>query len=852
MFALLLSAPLLAQGVALGLQQHFVQEALPQEQPVLSGVGVQSVLHFTVQQQEAPAAASGLTGPAHMPSSTAASNEGDADDGDRRREEDAEVTMKERRHVAVETRFEALKERVLSEGAQDAPLETRFESLKKHISKNSATHLRRTKPTQVERLAFSLHRVQGLTPQNLNGLDKHMYCALVTATNLDPAGVAVAVCKLCQTTSSVPAFCPGSTAKTGWQRARMVCAEANVAAAPSSDCEFNEQNAQHCPKTYYGAASTQLLATGQPSACVRQSASTCSRNPPLGTGDCCRLSESVPSQSDLGNFATTFRAANALQVGGNALQRTRNACHRWLQVDLKEGMQACQAVYAFPSAVRVLRLIANVAALAVSAPVRNAAFGNETRVSFAGVPECDETPPPGHSHGKGDHNGTACNLYTAYAEVGGFLPKLDEACSPIGTKAMQQQASPPPPPPPLVPPDPPPCRNDGTSSFPASGCHDATSKQCASSALVRKACRLNCGLCALPPPSPPAAASHEVSAGNNVSCTLSSCMPTPLLSPTPHPHMDALDIDGSDSETANDALGAGAFPKDLEVQRANTSDSPPEGDSDEYDDPIIQTLEGEDYFMHGVGVFEYASAGGIESQVYLCPFAACTAVMMRQGECPTFIGAVAVRTHDHTITMRGSAMHLDGHRQKPLDGMVGSIVYQGEDLTVTATAALSTELHALTPVDPSREQPRIAHELRRSCNRIHGEESSHTCGRVGWRLRTEEISIDVGVVGPYEQGWLNEGVSDRTFLLNVTGVKDGASLRGLINGAKTSPTYFNVLESDVIFPAYQKEEMDAQCGAGQALRLLKATGALSGDIRRFREPPAVSYAVSDPYAQMRH
>merc|ERR1712021_183774 len=127
---------------------------------------------------------------------------------------------------------------------------------------------------------------------------------------------------------------------------------------------------------------------------------------------------------------------------------------------------------------------------------------------------------------------------------------------------------------------------------------------------------------------------------------------------------------------------------------------------------------------------------------------------------------------------------------------------------------------------------------------MSGEESSmrssHICGNVGWRLRTEEISIDVGVVGPYEQGWLKEDVSDRTFLLNVSGVKSGASLRGLINGAKTSPTYFNVPDSDVIFPADQKDEMDAQCGAGQALRLLNATGVSSSDIRRFREPPTVS------------
>jgi len=82
-------------------------------------------------------------------------------------------------------------------------------------------------------------------------------------------------------------------------------------------------------------------------------------------------------------------------------------------------------------------------------------------------------------------------------------------------------------------------------------------------------------------------------------------------------------------------------------------------------------------------------------------------------------------------------------------------------------------------------------------------------------------------------------------------------LRGLINGAKPSPIYFNVPDSEVLFPADQKQEMDAQCGAGQALRLLNATGVSASDIRRFREPPtvyrarlgdvhSVSDAVSDP------
>ena len=47
--------------------------------------------------------------------------------------------------------------------------------------------------------------------------------------------------------------------------------------------------------------------------------------------------------------------------------------------------------------------------------------------------------------------------------------------------------------------------------------------------------------------------------------------------------------------------------------------------------------------MHGVGVFEYASSGEVVSQVYMCPFAPCTADMMEMGDCLTFIQAVAVK-----------------------------------------------------------------------------------------------------------------------------------------------------------------------------------------------------------------
>ena len=108
----------------------------------------------------------------------------------------------------------------------------------------------------------------------------------------------------------------------------------------------------------------------------------------------------------------------------------------------------------------------------------------------------------------------------------------------------------------------------------------------------------------------------------------------------------------------------------------------------------------------------------------------------------------------------------------------------------------------------------------------------------------DDLSIDVGVVGPYEKGWLNEGVSDRTFLLNVSAVKSEASLRGLINGAKVSSVFFNVPADGVIFPAYLKANMDAQCGASKAARLLNATGALPSDMLRLRESPSANASVA--------
>ena len=58
------------------------------------------------------------------------------------------------------------------------------------------------------------------------------------------------------------------------------------------------------------------------------------------------------------------------------------------------------------------------------------------------------------------------------------------------------------------------------------------------------------------------------------------------------------------------------------------------------------------------------------------------------------------------------------------------------------------------------------------------------CTRNEWTLSTPDMIVDVGVIGPFEEGYLREGVSDRTFNLDVKAVKDPDALQGIINGDK--------------------------------------------------------------------
>ena len=89
-------------------------------------------------------------------------------------------------------------------------------------------------------------------------------------------------------------------------------------------------------------------------------------------------------------------------------------------------------------------------------------------------------------------------------------------------------------------------------------------------------------------------------------------------------------------------------------------------DAQIFDDPHVRTLSGNQFFLHGVGVFDYATIPGvIKTQVYMCPFAPCTKKMMDSGDCLTFINAVAIKmenvhpSQQHTVVLRNSSLRVD-------------------------------------------------------------------------------------------------------------------------------------------------------------------------------------------------
>jgi hypothetical protein len=115
------------------------------------------------------------------------------------------------------------------------------------------------------------------------------------------------------------------------------------------------------------------------------------------------------------------------------------------------------------------------------------------------------------------------------------------------------------------------------------------------------------------------------------------------------------------------------------------------------------------------------------------------------------------------------------------------------------------------------------------------------CTRNEWTMTTPEMAIEIGVIGPFEEGYLKEAVGDRTFNLDVRGLKNADALQGIINGDKNGlfvvdpelnpepnadsgslvpwgphgnvqeVTAANVEDADVLFPKEAMEKLDAMC-----------------------------------------
>ena len=334
-----------------------------------------------------------------------------------------------------------------------------------------------------------------------------------------------------------------------------------------------------------------------------------------------------------------------------------------------------------------------------------------------------------------------------------------------------------------------------------------------------------------PPSSPPPAASPPPPAPPPPSS--SPAPPPPSASPAPPPP--------SASPSSPPPVAASPPPPHPPPPSPSPPSSPlAQPESETFDDPHISTLSGERYFMHGVGVFEYASSGDVVSQVYMCPFAPCTEPMMGRGECLTFISAVAIRTAEHTVILRGSSLNLDGLDQK---GVADGVVHHSKAFVVKAKG------------DSQAPAPRVNHKVLRNCHQAGQTDAQwlwHNCTKQGWSVTTNELTIDMGVIGPYEEGWLKEGVSDRTFNLEVTGVKNGKNVSGLINGDKNGyfkaagdewkdpaikvpqVTASNVAPADVIFPERLKAHMDQQCGVGKHMQMVDSRRAGSEAMRSMR------------------
>ena len=320
-------------------------------------------------------------------------------------------------------------------------------------------------------------------------------------------------------------------------------------------------------------------------------------------------------------------------------------------------------------------------------------------------------------------------------------------------------------------------------------------------------------------------------------------------------------------------------------------------DGEFFDDPHVKTLSGASFFMHGVGVFDYASIPGMmRTQVFMCPEAACTKDRLEAGQCLTYVQAVAITLKNgHRIMLQGSTLRVDGvDRTYEANITLGTQTMIKATGKVAATATLPRVNHAaladchlptpgrdgattwlseskkkkptVTPLanaskvaascrhdevcnckifarcsgrhpgstspEPSAQYPRHTPDhycsiyglcgkdlpehlvdrkrtadecttcgLQNNCCNKGGtwegkcpahhswEEGNAACMGLGdtqaaavggwqdcttveWTVATPEMSLEIGVIGPFEEGFLNEQIGDRTFNVAVSGVKN--------------------------------------------------------------------------------
>ena len=224
--------------------------------------------------------------------------------------------------------------------------------------------------------------------------------------------------------------------------------------------------------------------------------------------------------------------------------------------------------------------------------------------------------------------------------------------------------------------------------------------------------------------------------------------------------------------------------------------------------------------------------------------------MAAKGECLTFIVAVGVKAGDHKIILRGNSVTVDGKEMSEDE-------WEGGHSNIPM---------AISPVGrrvTNHQVKRVHHSELQSC-RPDGDSSDwlwHNCTKVGWNIVTPELSLNIGVLGPFEEGWLKEEVSTRTFNLGVSQVRDEPSVRGIVNGdvnglfqpageeystGKNAAynvnqipqvTAHNVGPAKSIFPENMRKMMDARCGASKHMRLTLAAAATASDMVDLRKRP---------------